>query len=89
MDVWGGLIHMVNFFGPAIGLGLLVPTLARLFWWRELKSVAWWTLVKRVTVVCAVVSLLGYVILGRDGAMWTYTALVLASGGTLWWMGLR
>lgn len=89
MDVWGGLIHIVNFFGPAVGLALLVPTVSRLFWWRELKSVPWQAQCKRVGLICAGVSLLGYVLLGRDGAMWTYMALVLASATTVWWTGLR
>jgi hypothetical protein len=89
MDVWGGLIHIVNFFGPAVGLALLVPTVSRLFWWRELKSVPWLLQCKRVGLVCAGVSLVGYVLLGRDGAMWTYMVLVLASATTVWWTGLR
>ena len=62
MDVWGGLIHIVNFFGPAVGLALLVPTVSRLFWWRELKSVPWLAQCKRVGLICAGVSLLGYVL---------------------------
>lgn len=89
MDVWGGLIHIVNFFGSALGMALLMPALSRLVWWRELKSVSWWKQTKWVAVACALVSLVGYVVLGRDGAMWTYIALVLASGGAVWWTGLR
>ena len=89
MDVWGGLIHIVNFFGPALGLALIVPSLARLVWWRTLKSASWWPMVKRVLTINSLVLVLGLVLLGRDGAMWTYTALVLASATTVWWLGLR
>jgi len=44
----------------------------------------------RVAVVAnLVVLLLGLIVLGRDGAMWTYAGLVLASALTVWWTGLR
>ncbi|MDE2594538.1 MAG: hypothetical protein KGL57_09890 [Burkholderiales bacterium] len=89
MDVWGGLIHIVNFFAPALGLALIVPSVSRLVWWRALKSVAWLQQVKWVALINAAVLVLGLLVLGRDGAMWTYIALVLASAGTVWWTGLR
>ncbi len=89
MDVWGGLVHIVNFFGPALGLALIVPTVSRLFWWKPLKSAGWLRQVKWAAAANAVVLILGLVLLGRDGAMWTYMALVLASAGVVWWTGLR
>lgn len=89
MDVWGGLIHIVNFFAPAFGLALIVPSVSRLVWWRALKPVAWFQQVKWVAVINAAILVLGLLVLGRDGAMWTYIALVLASAGTVWWTGLR
>ena len=89
MDVWGGLIHIVSFFGPALGLALVVPSLARLVWWRALRSASWWVMVKRVLGINALVLVGGLLLLGRDGAMWTYIALVLASATTVWWWGLR
>lgn len=89
MDVWSGLIHIVNFFGPALGMALIVPSLARLFWWKALKSVSWWRQMKWAAVFNAAVSLAGLLLLGRDGAMWTYMGLVLASAGVVWWTGLR
>lgn len=89
MDVWGGLVHIVNFFGPALGLALIVPTVARLFWWQPLKVAGWLRQVKWVAAVNAVVLMVALVLLGRDGAMWTYMALVLASAGVVWWTGLR
>lgn len=88
MDVWSGLIHIVNFFGPALGLALIVTSLSRLVWWRALKG-AWLQQFKWVALINAAVSVVGLLVLGRDGAMWTYTALVLASAGTVWWTGLR
>ncbi len=83
------LSHVLNFLLPAVAMALLVPSLARLVWWKSLASAGWWRQVKWAAAVNVAVLVLGLLVLGRDGAMWTYTALVLASGGTLWWMGLR
>ncbi len=83
------LNHLVNFFVPALAMALLVPALARLVWWRALKPVAWWRQVGTVAGVNVVVWLAGLLVLGRDGAMASYAALVLASALTVWWTGLR
>ena len=32
------LWHLLNFFAPALGVGLITAVLARLVWWRELRS---------------------------------------------------
>ncbi|MES2089406.1 MAG: hypothetical protein V4532_05445 [Pseudomonadota bacterium] len=89
MDVLNALIHVGNFFLPALVMALLLPAMARLVWWRELKSAG---LVRQVTWVAAVNALVlmaGLLVLGRDGAMGTYAALVVASSLTVWWTGLR
>ena len=83
------LWHVLNLFGPAIGLGLLAPALAKLLWWRELRAVGWPGLVVWVTGAGAVVTLLGLVLLGRDGRMATYIALVISAALVLWWRGWR
>jgi hypothetical protein len=79
--------HLLNLFGPAIGLGLIAPTLAKLLWRRELALVPWRALAQWVAVACAVVILAGLVVLGRDGRMATYAALVLVTAAALWWRG--
>jgi hypothetical protein len=38
-------------------------------------------------LACAVVTLAGLVLLGRDGKMATYAGMVLACALTLWWRG--
>ena len=81
--------HLVNFFVPALAMALLVSALARLVWWRVLKPVAWWRQVGIVAGVNALVWLAGLILLGRDGAMWSYAALVAASALTVWWTGLK
>jgi hypothetical protein len=79
--------HLANLFGPAIGLALIVPTLAKLLWRQELRRVAWRSLALWTLAACAAVLLAGLVLLGRDGRMATYLALVLAAALTLWWRG--
>lgn len=81
--------HILNFLLPAVAMALLVPSLARLIWWKSLASAGWWRQVKVVAMINVVVLLLGLIVLGRDGAMWTYAGLVLASALTVWWTGLR
>lgn len=81
--------HVLNFLLPAVAMALLVPSLARLIWWKPLASAGWWRQVKVAAVVNVVVLVLGLVVLGRDGAMWTYAGLVLASALAVWWTGLR
>jgi TctA family transporter len=83
------LWHLLNLFVPAIGMGLVVPSLAKLVWRRALKPVAWRALAQWVAGVCAVVTVAGLVITGHDGRMATYAAMVVASAAVLWWRGLR
>ncbi|WP_286744223.1 hypothetical protein [Aquabacterium sp. UBA2148] len=83
------LSHVVNFLLPAVAMALLVPSLARLVWWKSLASAGWWRQVKLAAAVNLVVLVLGLLVLGRDGAMWTYAGLVLASALAVWWTGLR
>lgn len=81
--------HILNFLLPALAMALLVPSLARLVWWKSLASAGWWRQVKVAALLNLGVLLLGLVVLGRDGAMWTYAGLVLASALAVWWTGLR
>jgi hypothetical protein len=79
--------HLANFFFPAIGLGLVAPTLAKACWRQELKAVSWCQLAGWVAAACAAVQLAGLVLQGRDGRMATYAAMVLACAAVLWWRG--
>lgn len=89
MGFLDGLNHALNFFLPALGMALLVPSLARLVWWRALKSAGWLRQVKWASIINAAVLIVGLLTTGRDGAMLTYAGLVLASALTVWWTGLR
>ena len=79
--------HLLNFFAPALGVGLLAPTFAKLLWRRELKSVSWRRLTGWATLWCAGVLVAGLVVFGHDGKMATYAAMVGACALTLWWLG--
>ncbi|MEK8053477.1 hypothetical protein AACH10_24685 [Ideonella sp. DXS22W] len=79
--------HLLNLFGPAIGLGLIAPSLAKLLWRRELAAVPWRVLAQWVSGAGAGVTLAGLAVFGRDGRMATYAALVLATAAALWWRG--
>jgi hypothetical protein len=83
------LWHLLNFFVPAIGVGLLASAGAKLFWRRDLASVSWRRLAGWATGAGALTLLGGLVIFGRDGRVATYAALVVASAAALWWAGFR
>lgn len=81
------LWHLLNFFAPAVGVGLLAPAMAKLLWRRRLKPVAWSSLCLWTTSAAAAALLAGLVVFGRDGRMATYALLVLGSAVALWWAG--
>ena len=87
MGAFDAFWHLLNFFGPAIGLGLLAPSMAKLLWRHALKTVSWARLCAWVSVACAVVTIAGLIVFGHDGKMATYAAMVLACTLTLWWVG--
>ena len=53
------LWHVLNFFAPAAGVGLIAPTLAKLLWRRGLAGVGWARLAAWVTIASAMVLLAG------------------------------
>ena len=79
--------HVLNLFGPAIGLALVASSLAKWLWRRELAAVPWPGLVQWVAVACCLVTLGGLTLTGRDGKMLTYLAMVVACAAVLWWRG--
>lgn len=81
--------HLLNFFAPAIGMGLIAPSLCKLLWRGTLRGVPWLRLAGWATLASAAALIGGLVIFGRDGKMATYFAMVAASALALWWVGLR
>jgi hypothetical protein len=81
------LWHLSNLFLPALALGAVAAALAKLLWRRELGTVSYRRLAVPASLTCAAVVLAGLVLLGRDGKMATYAAMVAACAVTLWWRG--
>ena len=81
------LWHVANLLTPALALGALAAALAKLLWRRDLANVPWKRLAGPACAAGAAVTLAGLVLLGRDGKMATYAAMVLCCALTLWWQG--
>jgi hypothetical protein len=81
------LWHLLNFFAPAVGLGVIAAGATKLLWRRELASIGWRRLAVPAGLAGMAVLLAGLVLLGRDGRMATYAAMVVACAATLWWRG--
>lgn len=79
--------HLLNFFAPAVGVGLVAPLLAKLLWRRELARVGWARLSAWSVAGCAIVLVAGLVVFGHDGKFATYAAMVTVCALTLWWVG--
>lgn len=89
MSPLDALWHLTNFFGPAVGVGLIASLLCKLLWWKSLRSVAMGGLVGWSIAAGAVALVSGLVLFGRDGRMATYGLLMAATALALWWRGLR
>jgi hypothetical protein len=79
--------HLANLFSPALGLALIAPSLAKLLWRHDLRRVGWSGLVLWTWLASAMVIVVGLLLLGRDGLMASYAAMVLAAAAVLWWRG--
>jgi hypothetical protein len=81
------LWHLLNLFAPALGVGLLASSVTKLLWRRELAAVPLRRLAAWACGTSAIVTLAGLVILGRDGRMATYGAMIVGCALALWWAG--
>jgi hypothetical protein len=81
--------HLTNFFAPALFLGAFSTALTKAFWRRETGRRPFWRLWAVSSLACALTSVAGLVIFGRDGRIATYAAMVVACAVTLWWAGFR
>jgi hypothetical protein len=87
MGPWDALIHLTNFFLPALGVGAIAAVLSKLFWPLQLKGVGWLRLAGWASSAGALALLAGLVVFGHDGKMMTYAAMVAASALALMWAG--
>lgn len=87
MDFLDAFWHVLNLFGPALGVGMIAAGAAKLLWRRELAKASYLRLVLWAFGAGAAVLLAGVVLLGQDGRIATYGAMVLACALALWWAG--
>ena len=87
MDFLDAFWHVLNLFAPALGVGLIAAAAAKLLWRKELAKASYLRLVLWSFVAGSAVLLAGLVVLGQDGRMLTYGAMVLACASALWWTG--
>ena len=81
------LWHLLNFFAPAFGVGVLTALMAKLLWRRSLKSASLKRLSAWAITGSALALLAGLIVFGSDGKMLTYGAMVLACALSVWWAG--
>ena len=81
--------HLTNFFAPALFLGAFAAALTKAAWRRELGPVRAWRLWAWASGASALAAVAGLAVFGQDGRMATYTAMVVACAGGLWWAGFR
>lgn len=87
MDFLDAFWHVLNLFAPAFGVAALAAALAKLLWRRELAGVRFVSLASAAFAAGAIVLVAGLVLLGQDGRIGTYGAMVLACALVLWWRG--
>lgn len=84
MGPFAALDHAVNFVAPAVALALLLVLGGRILRPKGPQALSWWSQVAINFVVGCGVLVAGLVVLGRDGKMLTYAALVLACASCQW-----
>jgi hypothetical protein len=83
------LWHIANFFGPALGVGLIASGMCKLVWRRGLRGVSFARLALWAIGAGALAMIVSLALFGHDGRMAGYGLLMLATAVALWWQGLR
>ena len=78
------LNHLLNFAAPAAVVALLLAFAARIFWRKEPLAFAWWAQIAIIFAFGCAALLASLWLLGRDGRMGGYGALVLVSASVQW-----
>ncbi len=84
MGLLDGLNHLLNFVAPALFVALLLTGGGRIFLKKTAVASSWRTQFAINFVVGCLVLAAGLVLLGRDGRMLTYVALVVACATSQW-----
>jgi hypothetical protein len=76
--------HLANFFLPALAVAALLVAMSRFSKRKMAGTLSWWAQLAIVFVAGAVVMAGGMLLLGPDGKMATYAALVVACATVQW-----
>ena len=87
MGVLDALWHLLNFFAPALGVGVAAAGMAKLLWWRDLRSASPWRMAAWGVLASSLALVAGLLWTGSDGKMVTYGAMVRVCALALWWAG--
>lgn len=77
--------HVLNFFAPAFGVGLLGAAAAKWLWRAELKGTGWLRLTVSSGTAAALVLAADLVLSGNDGRIAAYATMLLAAALALAW----
>ena len=86
MGVLALLNHVLNFLTPALWLASGLTLMSRIFMKKQAPTLTPLAQAAILSVAGSVVLLLGLVLLGRDGKMLTYVALVLVCASVQVWL---
>ncbi len=87
MDFPGAFWHLCNLFAPGVGVAAIAAAATKLLWRAELRGVRFLRLWGWASAATVAASIGGLVVLGRDGMMATYAAMVGACALALWLAG--
>ena len=80
------IVHLLNFAAPAVFIALPVTLIALVLVRKQAVALVWYAQVAINLVVCLILMLAGLWYFGRDGAIASYTAMVLGCATSQWWM---
>ncbi len=89
MGLLEGFWHVLNFMVVGLLAGCIAAALAKAVWRRELSAQPFVRLAAAASVAAVLALALGWMLLGRDGRMGSYLAMVCAMAAALAWVGFR
>ena len=89
MDLLDFIWHLAGFVAPALFVAPMVVMLSQVLNRKKRLSPSWRARLAINFAVCLAVLMLGLALLGQDGRMLTYAALVLASASAEAWRPAR
>ena len=87
MDALQQLWHGVNLLLMPCALAAIHAAICKLLWRRQLSDVGWWRLAAWCALAALSADAAGLALTGRDGAMLTYGAIIVALMLTTWLIG--